>query len=155
MKIRTLIILCLLNFSNFNLFTQISQNDNSSGEYIAQGLAKDKDAYKEIFYSVEKGINDGNITLFSVYFGKQIYLDLRNSEKGFFSANQAHFILENFFSIHKPLSFSFSTHGFTDDIPFATGRGIFRFKNNKESFQIYIALTKYNGNWVIDKINFY
>lgn len=155
MKQRFAILIFIIVLPVSVLFSQGKLDNTDVNEDIAQELSTNRDSYKKIFYAIEKGINESNVGLFSGFFDKQVYINLRNAENGYFSASQVYFILENFLTAHKPLSFSFSTYGSTDDIPFATGRGIFRHKGNKELFQIYIALIKLNGKWVIDKINFY
>lgn len=110
---------------------------------------------REIFYAIESGVDAGDIDKFAGYFAQQVYVSIRGSESGYFSSSQAYYIIKNFLTARKPLGFSFTTYGFADGIPFATGRALFRIKGNRESVQVYVALSKSNSRWVIDKINFY
>lgn len=110
---------------------------------------------KIIFTAVEKGIDEGDVDVFSNYFGNRVYVNLPSGESGYFSANQAYYILKNYIGVRKPLGFSFTTLGEADQIPYATGRAAFRFKGNREFTQVYVALAKSDGKWVIDKINLY
>ncbi|MDI6803534.1 MAG: DUF4783 domain-containing protein [Bacteroidota bacterium] len=110
---------------------------------------------REIFKAIESGVDAGEIDRFAGYFAQQVYVSIRGGESGYFSSNQTYYIIKNFLTARKPLGFSFTTYGFADEIPFATGRALFRIKGNRESVQVYAALSKSNGKWVIDKINFY
>jgi hypothetical protein len=122
---------------------------------IAQSQTIPKDNHREIFTAVESGIDDGIVENFSGYFGKQVYVSVTGEESGYYSTNQAYYILKNFMNARKPLGFTFTTFGMTDKIPFATGRAAFRFKGNREYFQVYVSLCRVENNWVIDKVNFY
>jgi hypothetical protein len=122
---------------------------------IAQDETIAKDNHREIFAAVESGIDDGIVEKFSGYFGKQVYVSITGEESGYYSTNQAYYILKNFMNARKPLGFTFTTYGMTDKIPFATGRAAFRSKGNREYIQIYVSLCQVDNNWVIDKVNFY
>lgn len=115
----------------------------------------EQDYNREIFKAVESGIDAGDIDRFAGYFAQQVYVSIRGGESGYFSNNQTYYIIKNFLTARKPLGFSFTTYGSADEIPFATGRALFRMKGNRESVQVYVALSKSNSKWVIDKINFY
>jgi hypothetical protein len=110
---------------------------------------------REVFAVIEAGIDGGIVEKFSDCIGKQVFLSIRGGESGYYSSNQAYFILKNFMSSRKPLGFTFTTYGLTENIPFATGRAAFRYKRNREYFQIYVSLNQVEDSWVIDKINFY
>jgi len=111
--------------------------------------------YKHIFSAIEKGIDQGNIEFFAQYLNKRVSLNMPTGESGYFSSNQAYYIIKNFFGFRKLIRFSFTTYGETDRVPYATGRAVFRYKGNSEFVQVYVALTKLDSIWVIDKINFY
>jgi hypothetical protein len=122
---------------------------------IAQYETIPKDNHREIFTAVESGIDDGIVEKFSGYFGKQVYVSITGEESGYYSTNQAYYILKNFMNARKPLGFTFTTYGMTDKIPFATGRAAFRYKGNREYIQVYVSLCQVENHWVIDKVNFY
>lgn len=110
---------------------------------------------RKIFIAIESGVDAGDVDRFAGYFAQQVYVSIRGGESGYFSSSQTYYIIKNFLTARKPLGFTFTTYGFADEIPFATGRALFRIKGNRESVQVYAALSKSNGKWVIDKINFY
>ncbi len=114
-----------------------------------------KTQHNEIFNLIERGIKGSDISEFSVFFGKQIYLNLKSGENGLFSANQAYYILQNYLSNRKIIDFNFNSFGYADDIPFAVGNLVFKYKNNHIFAQVYVSLVSTEGKWVIDKINIY
>ncbi|MBU2636470.1 MAG: DUF4783 domain-containing protein [Bacteroidetes bacterium] len=142
----TLLISCV------GAFSQVTDSKHPPPQLLAQHF---EITSKIIFTAVEKGIDEGDVDVFSNYFGNRVYVNLPSGESGYFSANQAYYILKNYIGVRKPLGFSFTTLGEADQIPYATGRAAFRFKGNREFTQVYVALAKSDGKWVIDKINLY
>ncbi len=116
--------------------------------------AKQRDQ-RNILNEIQNGISKGDAAILSPHFGSQVYISLKGSEGSYYSANQALFVLQNFFSLHRPISFAFSTRGESDEIPFATGRGYFNARGVRESVQIYVSLTQYEGRWVVAEFNVY
>jgi len=109
----------------------------------------------DVFLSVQRGIAEGNYEEITRHFGKHIYLSIRSIESGYYSANQAQFVLLNFFNTNKPLSFMFTTYGGSGSTPYATGRGSINVKGNREFIQVYVSLTKQKDRWVISQFNIY
>ncbi len=110
---------------------------------------------EEVFQSVQRGIVDGDIEELTRNFGRHIYLNIRSIESGYYSANQAQFVVQNFFNTNKILSFSFTTYGESGGAPYATGRGSINVKGNREYIQIYVSLMKQKDRWVISQFNIY
>ncbi len=110
---------------------------------------------EEIFLAVQRGLASGDIDELTRHFGKHIYLNIRSVESGHYSANQAQFVVQNFFNVNKPLSFSFTTYGESGGAPYATGRGSINVKGNREYIQVYVSLSKHKDRWVISQFNVY
>lgn len=107
-----------------------------------------------IISQVESGILSGNIQSFSKYLAKQVFVNLRGNESGYFSSNQALYLLRSFFETRRVLRFKFTTIDESQE-PFATGGGIFVLKGTKESVQIYVGLSKLDNRWVVTQFNVY
>jgi hypothetical protein len=122
---------------------------------FAQNPTGDKIHCREIFTAVEVGVDNGVAEAFSAFFAKQVYVSVRSGESGLYSSNQAYYILKNYLSTRKPLGFTFTTYGTTDNTPFATGRASFRYKGTREFVQVFVSLSRVEDDWVIDKINIY
>jgi hypothetical protein len=97
-------------------------------------------------------------------------VNLHGNENGYFSANHAFLVLQNYLSVRTILSFSFDkihdperaspNEQFTisydvADIPYASGKGTYLVRGKRESFQVYVALGKVGTEWMITQINVY
>lgn len=110
---------------------------------------------EEVFQAVQRGIAEGDFEELARYFSKHIYLNIQSIESGYYSANQAQFVVQNFFNTNKILSFSFTTYGESGGAPYATGRGSINVKGNREYIQVYVSLMKQKDRWVISQFNIY
>jgi len=108
-----------------------------------------------IFSDVQRGISESNVADFSLHFHSQVHVTLRGGESGLYSANQAYYILQNYFHDRKPVKFSFTTFSSSDMNPYATGGAAFNIRGGRERCQVYVALASYGGRWVITHINIY
>lgn len=109
---------------------------------------------KEIFSNVEASLLNGSIGTIAPNLARQVYLNLSRGESGYFSSNQASFILTRYFEGRRVVQFRFSTFN-TSVEPYATGGGIFVHKGNRETLQIYLALSRVGDRWVISQFNVY
>jgi hypothetical protein len=108
-----------------------------------------------VFEETQQGFETGSIAPFAPHFGTQIQLSLKDGDNGYYSSNQAYYLLENYFKTRKVISFEFSSVGETETTPFATGTAVFSTKGMRETVQVYVALQKSDGRWVITEINIY
>jgi hypothetical protein len=105
-----------------------------------------------IFDQVEAGISEGDVAQISKYFGSQTYLSLSNGKSGYYSSNQAFYVLEDFFKIYRVASFRFNNINTDENTPYATGVYNFEFKGKKNTSQVYISLKKAGSGWKITQI---
>lgn len=110
---------------------------------------------EKIIKDVENGILQNNVRSFSRYFDKNIYVTLREGETGYFSSNQAVYVLQNYFESHRFLRFAFSTINVTDVPIYATGGGTYMFRSSQEHVQIYITVSHARGGYVITQFCVY
>ncbi|MBI1806276.1 MAG: DUF4783 domain-containing protein [Ignavibacteria bacterium] len=108
-----------------------------------------------LFDEIEKGLIAGDVRAISKYFGREVFLNLRGTESGYFSANQAFYILQNYFSARHTVHFKFTTFDQTESSPYATGGGSFMVKGKLETLQVYVALARRHERWVITQFNAY
>jgi hypothetical protein len=108
-----------------------------------------------VFNTVEDGFSEGSIGRFSPHFGSQLSVNLRGGESGSYSANQAYYVLENYLRTRKLVDFEFESVSEFGSNPFATGTAGFAVRSGKESAQVYVALARAGGRWVITQINIY
>lgn len=110
---------------------------------------------EKIFQDVEAGILQSDVKSFSRYFDKNIYVTLREGETGFFSANQALYVLQNYFESHRFVRFTFSTINVTDTPLYATGGGTYISRGSQEHIQIYITVSQVRSGYVITQFCVY
>ncbi|MFA7288045.1 MAG: DUF4783 domain-containing protein [Melioribacteraceae bacterium] len=107
---------------------------------------------QKIFIKIEDGLNNGNTDKFSNYFGDKTYLSLSNSVTGYYSQNQAFYILKDFFSVNKPIGFRINNQVIEGNSPFASGTLKYVTKGNRTSSSVFISLKQINSDWVITQI---
>ena len=108
-----------------------------------------------LFDQIERGLITGDVRSFSKYFAHEVFLDLRGVESGYFSGNQAFYVLQNFLTPRRVIHFKFTTFDRVGSTPYATGGGSVMLKGRLETLQIYIALTRGNKGWAITQFNAY
>jgi len=114
-----------------------------------------REDYRSVFDRVQQGMKTGNVGTFSQHFGSQVLFNLRGGESGYYSSNQAYYLLENYLKTRKPVYFDFSTIGESESNPYATGSAGFNVKGSREVAQIYVSLSWVGERWVISQINIY
>ncbi len=114
-----------------------------------------KQECRKIFGSIEQGISAGTVGMFSGHFADQVYVSLRGGESGYYSANQAFYLLDNYFKTRRLAQFNFTTISESESNPYATGSVGFNIRGRREYAQVYVSLTRSGGRWVITQMNIY
>jgi len=134
----TLIDISLPQDNNFQ------QNLNSNNKVSAQVI---------IFNDIESGINSSDVTKISKYFAPQPYISLINGVNGYYSSNQAYYILEDFFDTYKVLSFEMDESKIDESVSYAKGEYYFEKKGKREIAHLYVTLSKSGSRWQITQIS--
>jgi len=137
-----------------------AQQDNQSRLLPADRSAVRKTAdireeCRRIFASVQEGLAAGRVGMFSQHIGQQVFMNLRGGESGYYSANQAYYVLENYLKTRRLANLNFSTIGESEANPYATGSAGFSFRGTGEFAQVYVSLVRSGDRWVITQINIY
>jgi hypothetical protein len=106
-----------------------------------------------IFDEIETGILKNDVKSFSQYFSSQPYISLINGVNGYYSSNQAYYIIEDFFKSFKVIDFNFSEKKTEESVSFGKGKYYFEKKGKRESANLYINLTKQGSRWYITQIS--
>jgi hypothetical protein len=144
MKKSFYIILSLLCLNLFN--TAYSQNFNSSAKTGKQSESR------KVFSEISNGIANQDIESVARYFSSQTYLSLSNGISGYYSSNQAYYVLEDFFKVYRVTAFRFDNIQTDSNNPYATGQYQFDYRGKRDIAQVYIALKKTGKNWKITQI---
>jgi hypothetical protein len=108
----------------------------------------------EIFSLVESGLRQADLSSASRLFGRDVFVSLKGGESGYYSSNQAYLIVQSFLHARRPVNFTFTTRQEGDEA-FATGSGVFLSKGTRETLQVYVAVARQSGRWVISQFNVY
>lgn len=107
---------------------------------------------KIIFSEIENGFAEGSVDRISNLFNAQTYFSLSNGVSGYYSSNQAFYILQDFFKIHQVISFRFSKIYSDANYPYATGSYFYEHKGKRESAKVFVALKRIGSNLKITQI---
>ncbi len=123
-----------------------SQNFNSDSQKNTQ-----TESY-HIFTEISSGIAKQDVESVARYFSSQTYLSLSNGISGYYSSNQAYYVLEDFFKVYRVTAFRFDNIQTDSSNPYATGEYQFEYRGKRDLAQVYIALKKTGKNWKISQI---
>lgn len=102
-----------------------------------------------IFKEIESGIKEAKVLKISKYFGQQTYFSFSTGINGYYSSNQAFYVLEDFFNLYKVTSFKFDYVKVDKTNSHATGTYNYDNKGQRSTAQVYISLKKIGNNWII------
>jgi len=105
-----------------------------------------------IFKRVEEAIAQGNVDLLANHLGPKVFVSVSNDRSGYYSANQAYYILQGYFNLHQPASIRFNSYGDIPTNPYAVGIYSYSGSQGKGSAQIYVSLSLIQNTWKIDQI---
>ncbi|MFC2103098.1 DUF4783 domain-containing protein [Bacteroidota bacterium] len=106
-----------------------------------------------ILDTVELAIANSQPEDISPYLYVQTYLSFLSGVTGYYSSNQAYYILENFFKEYKVASFKFENIKLNTLTPFATGTYYYDFNGNRGEAKVYITLKLTGTTWKITQID--
>ncbi len=133
----------------FNMNFKAQQREN----FIDSGRIKSREPIGMTFNKIEKGISSGKVSELSAYFSSQMYLNLSNGISGYYSSNQAYYILEDFFDTYHVTEFKFDNIQNEESSLYATGSYHFLFKGKRDVAQVYVSVRQAGKKWKITQIN--
>jgi hypothetical protein len=101
---------------------------------------------------IQDAIVNKDISTLVDHLSSQTYFNLPNGISGYYSSNQAYFVLEDFLKTYRVTSFNFDEINTKNNTPFATGTYDYDFKGNRNSAHIYLQLRNTGKNWRITQI---
>ncbi len=111
-----------------------------------------KESANLLFKEIENGISSGKVSAFSRYFSPQIYLSLSNGVSGYYSSNQAYYVLAEYFRLNQAASFAFGNVQEEESGMYAIGSYDYLVKGKRESAQVYVSLKNTGKKWKITQI---
>lgn len=144
MKIVFIILLIIIGGKN-----HLAQDDQLKRNFHSQSQSK---LAGELLDTIEQAIADSHYENISPYLSEQTYLSFLNGVNGYYSSNQAYYILEDFFKEYKVISFNLNEIRLNTLTPFATGICYYDNKGNRDEANIYITLKLTGTTWKITQM---
>ena len=107
---------------------------------------------KQVFTSIAEGVKYSNIFYITPYFGSEVYLNILKNESGYYSPEQARYIIENFLVNNPVNSFKWKLSNRTENYAFATGKYKYNKNGFVSSYGISVSLKYEVDTWLIDQI---
>jgi Domain of unknown function (DUF4783) len=146
--LKPVIIFFIIQLFYANIFAQSETYSEKHSRHDNAKLSSDV-----IFNEISDGISSGNVTAISQYLSGQTYLNLLNGIGGYYSANQAYYVLEDFFKSHPAVSFDFSDIQNNSGNSFATGTYSYQLNGVNKNAQVYVSLKLAGKEWKITQIS--
>ncbi len=123
-----------------------------SGAARSSRQAPPDEVSRGLFHRIELGFVAGNPSLILESVAESVDLDLGSGRRGSYSANQTFFLLQDFFRVCVPVSFSFNRYG-SGRQPFAVGQYEYMQRDVLGQSRVFVSLTQgADGAWRIDGI---
>lgn len=147
---KTFFLFAVISFfvsGSSHLFAQhnnLQQNLNNGNKVKIQTV---------IFNDIKSGINTNNVKKFSQYFSSQPYISLVNGVNGYYSSNQAYYIMEDFFNSFKVVSLKMEETKSEGSVSYGKGDYYYEKKGRRQIAHLYITLSKSGNKWYITQIS--
>lgn len=107
---------------------------------------------KLVFGKIENGIAEGSVKQIIGYFSSQTYLSLSNGINGYYSSNQAYYVLEDYFGEYQASGFKFNEIKTDNENMYGTGTYSFAVRGKRSEAQVYISLKLTGKKWKITQL---
>ena len=93
-----------------------------------------------------------NVSYITPYLQNEVYISVKNEDKGYYNRDQARYIIENFFTVYPSDSFKWKNSYRSESYAFANGKYIYKKDGYLNKYNISISLKYLNDLWLIDQI---
>lgn len=134
-----MVISCSLQAQDEKFFNKFNNKQHNAGVY-------------NIFKDIENSISKADVKYITKLLNGQTYFSLSNGTSGYYTSNQAYYILEDFFNVYKVTVFRLKSINTGSPNPYATGVYNYEFRGQRSTAQVYIALKPAGKHWRISQI---
>ena len=135
---------CLLTPISLPQDNNLKQNFNSNNKIKTQTL---------IFNDIETGIMTNDVKKISKHFSPQPYISLINGVNGYYSSNQAYYIIQDFLNSYQAISLKIAESKGDELTSYGKGDYYFERKGKREAARLYLTLSKSGSKWQITQIS--
>jgi hypothetical protein len=112
----------------------------------------DSNNVSHLFEIFQNGISANNVSDFSDHFSKKIYISLSDGTTGYFSSNQAYYILKKYLSVYEPIKCELERQKLFDRSAYATGKLKYTLNGRRGRAGVYISVQTSGKRWFISQI---
>ncbi len=106
-----------------------------------------------IILEIEQSIKNSDVLKLVRFINAQTYFSMMGNINGYYTTNQAYYMLEDFFKINKVQFFKFTQISSDTNNPYATGVLQYENKGRRSKAQVYISLRRIGDNWIISQLS--
>jgi len=107
---------------------------------------------KRVFIEIGDGFKYGNVYYIVPNFGSEVYINFFDNEIGYYSPDQAQFIVENFLTSNRAESFRWKVSNATDTYAFALGKYKYKKNGYLKTFDVSASLKYVENKWLIEQL---
>ncbi len=111
-------------------------------------------ALSRFFNDAEEALLTGDVDFFAGHFSTNVVLNLRDSESGSFSSNQAFYVFRNYLRNRKIVHLDLVQGGGNRSNPYASGVAGVNIQGSRETMNVYIEVRKTGDGWAVIQITF-
>lgn len=106
-----------------------------------------------VISKIEESIKNADVIKLAKFINSTTYFSLMGNINGYYTTNQAFYLLEDFFKIYKVQLFKFNQVNSFENNPYATGTLYYESKGRKSKAQVYVSLKRIGENWIITQLS--
>lgn len=108
---------------------------------------------KKTFKDIGFGFTYRNINYITPYFDSQVYLNMVNNDKGYYSSTQAEQIIMDFMDYFTVSNFKYIRSSRFNTYAFVNGVYSYMVGSGRRDLKVAISLKYYNYKWYVDQIS--
>jgi len=116
------------------------------------GFIYQHDDVNHLFDIFQKGFSVNSISDFSEYFSSKTYISLSDGTTGYFSSNQAYYVLKKYLDTYEPIECVLERTKIFERSAYATGKLKYTLNGRRGSAGVYISIQSAGDKWQISQI---
>jgi hypothetical protein len=111
------------------------------------------DSSSFIIKEIEESIKNEDVIKLAKYINSKTYFSLMGNINGYYTTNQAFYLLQDFFKLNRIQMFKFNYLNLEANNPYATGTLIYENKGRRNKAHVYVSIKRIGENWIISQLS--
>ena len=121
-------------------------------KYKSKEQQQKYDNCKYTFVNISDGFMYSNVNYIIPYLQNEVYISIKNEDKGYYNTDQSRYIIEDFLSKYHSDSFKWKNSVRSENYAFANGKYVYKKDGYLNKLYISVSLKYINDLWLIDQI---